>query len=61
MKKELMPVDWVHQWLKEAASELRKPITIIGRKNPEHQQLILNGLDNATEKVRIMLADDQDL
>ncbi len=59
MKKELMPVDWVHRWLREAAAELRKPIEIIGRNHPEHKQLILNGLDNASAKVSEMLSDDQ--
>jgi hypothetical protein len=54
-----MPVDWVHQMLETAALELRKPIEIIGRKHPDYQQLILNGLDNAMDKVAIFLADDR--
>jgi len=56
LEGRLMPVDWVHRWLKEAAAELRKPIEIIGRNHPEYKQLILNGLDNASDKVSEMLA-----
>ena len=59
LEAKLMPVDWVHRMLDEMAAELRKPIEIIGRNHPEYQQMIINGLDNAMDKVSIMLADDQ--
>lgn len=59
LEGKLMPVDWVHRWLREAAAELRKPIEIIGRNHPEHKQLILDGLDNAAAKIEEMLSDDQ--
>ena len=59
IEKKLMPVEWVHRLLEEAAHELRKPIETIGRNHPEYQ-LILNGLDNAVDKVAVLFADDQD-
>lgn len=59
LEGKLMPVGWVHDWLRQAAEELRKPIEIIGRDHPEYKKLILNGLDNATEKMTQMLKDDQ--
>ena len=59
MNCRLMPVEWVHRLLEEAALDLRKPIEIIGRNHPVYEQLILNGLDNAVGKVAVLLADDQ--
>lgn len=59
LEGRLMSVDWVHQWLRQVAAELRKPIEIIGRNHPEHKQLILNGLDNASAKVSEMLVENE--
>lgn len=59
LEAKLMPVDWVHRMLEEMASELRKPIAIIGRNHPEYEQMIINALDNAMDKLATMLSDDQ--
>jgi predicted RNase H-like nuclease (RuvC/YqgF family) len=59
LEAKLMSVDWVHKMLAEMAAELRKPIEIIGRKHPEYQQMIINGLDNAMDKMEAMFKDDQ--
>ena len=59
LEAKLMPVDWIHRMLEEMGAELRKPIEIIGRKHPEYQQMFLDGLDNAMDKVATILADDQ--